>query len=238
MALETTPAPKANGLKTLLDTIVAPKEAFESIAAAPTWGWALAVSIILVVAANFLMGPAFAHGMTGDMAKQAATNPQLAQMSDEQRAGFAKMMTMVIPLFSIVMVPIILLIQAVIFLIFNAIGRGQAGFGKLWATACNICIIFALSQIVAAIITIVRGPDSFPTSASIQQALPSLALLAPGAGPKLAAFLATINPFVIWSIVLDAVALTIVARLSKGVAWGAAIVSYLFLMAPAVIFAR
>ena len=40
-----TAAPKANGLSTLLNVIAAPKEAFETLKVAPTWGWAMIVAI-------------------------------------------------------------------------------------------------------------------------------------------------------------------------------------------------
>jgi len=45
---------KANGLKTAIDTIIAPKEAFEAIRNAPTWFWALAISIVITMIGGYL----------------------------------------------------------------------------------------------------------------------------------------------------------------------------------------
>ncbi len=46
-------APRPNGLKTALDTIVAPKDAFESLRSAPTWGWAFLLALVLYAGANY-----------------------------------------------------------------------------------------------------------------------------------------------------------------------------------------
>lgn len=238
MAADSSEVQKGNGLTTLVDTIISPKDAFERLAISPTWGWALIVSLVLPIVAYYFMVPAIEHGMIGDLAKQAATNPGLAQMSPERRAKFASYA----PYFA-AFVPIAILffvlLQTVIMTIFNAIGKGQANFGKLWAAAMNICVIYGIGQIVAAVVVVLRGPDSFNTNAEVQRALPSLALLAPpGGDPHLLAFLATINPIVIWSVVLVSMAMRYTAKVGPGPAWGAAIVSYAFPMLLGVAFAR
>ena len=43
---------RANGLKTALDMIIAPKEAFEQLRVAPTWGWALLILLVLYAVAS------------------------------------------------------------------------------------------------------------------------------------------------------------------------------------------
>ncbi|HKE36142.1 MAG TPA: YIP1 family protein [Candidatus Baltobacteraceae bacterium] len=238
MAVDSSEVQKANGLTTLVDTIISPKEAFERLAISPTWGWALIVSVVLPMAAYYFMIPAVEHGMLGDFAKQAATNPAIAQMSPERRAkfaGYAPYFVIITPIAILFFV----LLQTVVMTIFNAIGKGQGTFGKLWAAAMNICVLYGIGQIVAAIVVVLRGPDSFNSGAEVQRALPSLALLAPpGGDPHLLAFLATINPIVIWSVVLVALAMRYTAKVAAGPAWGAAIVSYALPMLLGVAFAR
>jgi hypothetical protein len=238
MALDSTQTPKASGLQTAINTIISPKEAFEALAVSPTWGWALLISLVLPIVAFFLMVPAVQHGMLGDFAKQAATNPQIAQMSDADRAKFASyapFFVIATPIFLIVFV----LIQTVIMAVFNAVGHGQAGFGKLWAAAMNICIIYGLGQIVGGIVVLLRGADSFNSNAEVQRAVPSLAMLAPGSSDvHLLAFLGTLNPFLIWSVVLVSMAMTYTAKVPKAQAWMAAAVSYLVPMLMVVGFAR
>jgi Yip1-like protein len=238
MAADSSEMPKANGLSTVVDTIVAPKEAFERLAVTPTWGWALIVSLVLPVVAYFVMIPAIQHGMLGDLARQAATNPRIAQMTPEQRAKI----TAFVPFF-VVIAPIGILffvfLQTIVMSIFNAVGKGQASFAKLWAASMNICVLYGIGQIVTAIVVFLRGPDTFNSAAEVQRGLPSLALIAPsGSDVHLMAFLATINPIVIWSIVLVSMAMRYIAKVSAGPAWGAAIFAYLVPMLIGVAFAR
>ena len=80
MAIDSTETPKANGLKTAIDIVIAPKEAFESLRVSPTWGWAFLITTVLAIAAFFVMMPASLHGMAGEFAK----NPQMQQMTAEQ----------------------------------------------------------------------------------------------------------------------------------------------------------
>lgn len=238
MALDSSQIPKANGLNTVLDTIISPKEAFERLAVSPTWGWALIVSLALPIAAYFVMIPAIQHGMLGDFAKQAATNPQIAQMTPEQRAKIAGY----VPFF-VVITPIAIFffvfLQTLVMTIVNAVAKGQADFGKLWAASMNICVVYGLGQIVAAVVVMLRGADSFNSAAEVQRAIPSLALLAPGVtDPHLLAFLASVNPFVIWSVILVSMAMRYTAKVSSGAAWSTAIIVYVIPMLIGVGFAR
>src|SRR6185312_8101904 len=101
--------------------------------------------------------------------------------------------------------------------IFNAVGKGQAGFGKLWAASMNICVVYGIGQIITAVVVMLRGADSFDSAASVQRALPSVAMLAPGVSdPHLLTFLASINPIVIWSVVLVSMAMRYTAKVSAG----------------------
>lgn len=238
MAVDSSKMPEANGLSTVIDTIVSPKEAFERLAVSPTWGWALIVSVVLPVVAYFVMIPAIQHGMIGDLAKQAATNPQIAQMTPQQRARI----TSFVPFF-VVIAPLgvffFVFLQTIVMSVFNAIGRGQAGFGNLWAASMNICVLYGIGQIVTAIVVFLRGPDSFNSAGEVQRGLPSLASIAPaGADVHLVAFLATVNPIVIWAIVLVSMAMRYTAKVAAGPAWGAAIFAYLVPMLVGVGFAR
>jgi hypothetical protein len=228
MAVDSTKLTKANGLSTLLDTIVSPKEAFETLAVSPTWGWALIVSLALPVVAYFFMVPAIQHGMLGDLAKQAATNPQIAQMTPERRAKFASFVPFFV-VFTPIAIFFFVFLQTIVMAIFNAAGKGEANFGKLWAAAMNICILYGIGQVVAAIVVVLRGADSFNAASEVQRAVPSLAMLAPPpTDVHVLAFLATINPIVIWSVVLVSMAMRYTAKVAAGPAWSAAIVSYVF----------
>jgi hypothetical protein len=231
MGLDATETPKANGLKTALDTIIAPGEAFERLRAVPTWGWALLITIVLYAVGTYISIPALQHGFAGDWPRQVAANPQMAQMTPEQQQRmlalsltFVKFSWLFTPIFAFIGI----LVSTIIMLIFKLIGKGDAPFRSLWAAAANIAVpVLGLYMIVTAIVILVRGPDSFSSQADVQTAMPSLALLVPFSAVKLHAFLAMINPFTLWGCFLMATAMTIVARVSRGVAWAAGIVQVL-----------
>jgi hypothetical protein len=215
-------ATKSNGLKTLWDTIVAPKEAFESLRAAPTWGWAFLIVIVLSTLSSYLITPAIIHGMTADWPNMVARNPQLAaQTPEQQQAGLA--LVLKFTQFNWIFTPIVgligALLGAVILLIFNAIGRGEGSFAKYWAAQWNIGIVTAAGSIVVAIVVLIRGADSFTSASEVQTAVPGLALLVPATAVKLHAFFSAFTIFGIWATGLEIAALAIIGRVSRPVAW-------------------
>jgi hypothetical protein len=238
MAIDSTETPKANGLKTAIDIVIAPKEAFEALRVSPTWGWAFLITVVLAIVAYFVMMPASLHGIAGDFAK----NPQVAQMSADQQQKMVDITKTWYPVGAAFLPVIVLffsLIEALIMLVFNALGRGSGTFKTLWASSVNIGVIYGISQIVGMAVVLLRGADSFASAGDVQRSVPSLALLAPaGAGIKLVAFLATITPFSIWSVVLVMMTMTIVARVPKVQAWLAAILCWVLPALLAVVFAK
>jgi hypothetical protein len=218
MAVDT---PKANGLKTVVDTIVAPKEAFESIRVAPTWGWALLITIVIVMAGTYLMTPASMHGLAADWPNMVAKNPSLAgESADQQQAALAVAQKFAgfVWIFSPIFILVFALIGAVIMLIFNALGRGDGTFAKYWAAQCNLGVVAALGTVVLTVIVLVRGPESFNSAQAVQDAMPNLGLLVPGTG-KLHAFLTVFTPFSVWATGLAIAALSIVGRVPRVQAW-------------------
>ena len=75
MAADISQAPKVSGLKTVLDIIVAPKDAFESLRTNPVWGWALLVTLVLMIVGYFLEQPASQHASYGTLQHALATSP-------------------------------------------------------------------------------------------------------------------------------------------------------------------
>jgi hypothetical protein len=225
MGMETVETPKADGLKTALDTIVAPGEAFERLRSAPTWGWAYLITLVLYMLGSFLLIPAIVHGTQAGWAAQVAENPRLAALSPDQLRNALNISITVVRfawLFPLIVLPLYILIQTIVLLVFKAIGRGDAGFGQIWAAVTNITVpTLGIGAVVLALIAIVRGADSFGTSFEVQTAMPSLAMLAPGAPVKLHGFLAAFTPFTLWGAWLMATAMSVTARVPKGVAYAA-----------------
>jgi hypothetical protein len=219
---------KGNGLKTAIDTIIAPKEAFEAIRTAPTWFWAFVISIVVAAACSFLTAPALVHATTTDWPNMVAKSPSLAGMSaDQQQKALAVSLKIdgFIWLGFLLFVPIGNLIGAAVMALFNAISRGEGSFGKYWAATCNIGVVyFGVGSILTAAIVLARGTDSFDTPQALQYAVPSLALLAPAGAVKAAAFLAAFSPVTLWVAALNVLAMLQIGRLPKLQAWLTAVV--------------
>jgi hypothetical protein len=223
MAIESGQTSNNDGLKTALDIVVAPKDALVRLRERPTWGWALLIVIVLYALASWAMGPALVHATQADWPNMLAKNPQLAAESPSQQQthmaitlkiiGFSWVITPVIVLFGV-------LLQAVILTICNMAGRGTAPFRKLWAVAVNIAIpLLALNTVVAAIIVLVRGSQSFDSPTALQAVMPSLGYLVPASSLKLHTFLSFFNPFTLWGTGLIVAAMVIVAGVSRLWAW-------------------
>jgi len=239
MAVDTSPKP--DGLKVALDTIVAPKEAFEAIRVVPTWGWAFLVALILFGLGGYLLTPANAHALTADWPNMVAQSPALSGMSAEQQQAqlqVAVKFSAFAWIAVIIFVPIYILIATILYLVFDKIGRGDGSFGKYWAAATNISITAGLGYLLTAVIAIIRGAESFNKPMDVLTAMPSLMLLAPSAGPKAAAILGSVTPFSLWGIALGALALHTVGRVPQIPAWLGAIAAFLVPVLIGAAFAR
>ena len=220
MAVESTAKP--NGLKTVWDTIVAPKEALESLRIAPTWGWAIFLVLVLITLSSYLITPAIIHGMTADWPNIVAKNPQLsAQTPQQQQAGLALITRFTA--FGWIFTPLFVifgaLIGTVVLVIFNAVGHGTGSFVQYWAAQWNISIVTAIAYVAVAVIVLARGADSFSSAADVQSAMPSLAMLVPTSAVKLHAFLSVFTVFGIWAAGLEIAALRIIGKLGTVPAW-------------------
>ncbi len=233
-------APRADGLKTVWDTIIAPREAFESLRAVPTWGWALAITILLSALGSYLLTPALQHAYANSAPQM--MGPQFQQMTPEQQQASIAVGQKFITfgyLASFIAVPVICFIEALIMLLFNALGRGEGSLAKYFAASCNIAVpAVGLGSVINAVIVMARGAQTFQAMRDVQGAVPSLAMLAPGAGLKLSTFLATFTPFTIWGTALSIVAMLVIGRVPKLQAWLAGIVLFLIPSLLAVAFAK
>lgn len=229
MALESQ-APPANPLKIVVDTIIAPKEAFEAIRVFPAWGWALAISTLLSAIGAALIVPALQHAVVASWPATVAASPQLAHATpeDQQRLlnisknimGFAWM-------FTLVLIPFFCLLQALVMLIFDKLSHGDGNFGKYFSVAANISVPAAgLGSIVNAAVVLLKGSETFVSQESAMRTIPSLGMFIHASG-KLGAFLASFTPFSIWGLALTVAAMMIVGRVPKIQAWMTGIVVFL-----------
>lgn len=213
---------RATGLSTVIDTIASPNEAFERGRTAPTWGWALALTIVLLLIGTYLQGPAARHVGVAQV-QHMINSPMYATLSDAkkqqiiERAGKPSVFTYVGP---VVFLFVGVLLNTLIMLAGNLAGKGDTDFKRLWCGSMNIAVpTIGLGAVVLGVITTMRGADAFSNGIQLMQAMPGLAMLAPNAGVVLAAFLAGISVFTLWGFFLNATMLRVTAKTSAAVAY-------------------
>lgn len=226
---------RRGGLANVADVIIAPSAAFERLRVVPSWGWAFLVAALLAIAGALLTTPAVMHALETGLPAQLAANPAIAKLPpDQQQKQIAAMLgiSKAISQWSWLAVPIILLVvglvQGLIMTIANAAGRGDGGFKTFFALSITVGVVgYGLHALVLGIIATVKGASTFENTASVYAAVPSLALLAPGAHGAAAGFLAGLNVFSLWATVLLALGMTIVGRIPRAVAWATAVLMLL-----------
>lgn len=227
MAEDAPQTPKVNGLKTVLDIIIAPKDAFESLRMDPVWGWALLVTLVLMIVGYFLELPASQHATYGTMQHALATSPLYASLSDEQkqrilaRVAHPPAYQAVLSVGGIVIgLFIATLLNALILLAGSTMARGTGDFRHLFAGSMNVAVpAVGLFYLVLGTICRVLGADHFTTIADISRAVPSLAMLAPGATGRLAIFLGALQVFALWGCGLNILMMRTLAGVRNALAW-------------------
>lgn len=221
------PAVKTSGLSTVVNTIAAPSEAFETLRVAPTWGWACIIAIVLMLIGAYLQGPAARHAGVVQMQQAMATNSLFANIPAERKqtmlaqAGRPGVMTYLAP---VIVLFIAVFFNTLLTLIGNALGKGQADFKRLWAGSMNIAVpTLGIGAVVLGIITSLRSPDSFNSTLDILRSMPSLAYVFHGSATT-TAFASAISIFSLWGLFLNATMLRITAKTSPAVAYTVAVV--------------
>ena len=233
-----TPQPavaRVSGLATVVDIIVSPSAAFARLRETPTWGWAFLIGTVLGIIGTFLIAPAVSHVLDVTLPAKFAASPQIAALPPSQQQSTIALqlkISHIVVAFLWVFVPIGILvgglIQGLIMLVANAIGGGGGSFKKYFALSVNVSVVgYGLATVVLGLIVTIRGAGSFEASNSVYEAMPSLALLAPGAKGFMAGCLAGVNIFTLWATALIALGVQQIGRVRVGAAWGAAIVTLL-----------
>jgi len=220
----------SSGLATVVDTIAAPKSAFERLRESPTWGWAFLIAFVLMIIGTLLSAPAQQHAQYATLQRTINTAPVYKSLSDAKKSEILNNAQHPNPstrVISVVFVGITLLLfvflNTIVVLIGNAIGRGDGTFKRYWSGSMNIAVAtLALGTLVAGIIAMIRGADSFSSGTEIAAAVPSLGTLIHPT-PAATAFFSAISVFSLWGVYLNATQMQ-VNRVNKGVAWATAIV--------------
>ena len=203
----------------LVRVLFSPGEVFERVRERPKvlLPW-IGLSVVIIVVA-YLMMPFTQAAIASRLAQVAQQNPQAA-------ANAAKFQT-----FGIALAPIFLFIGLLIgagllWLLVTLFAGSDAKFMTLLSLSTYVAVPTILLQVAGLIVLKMKGLDAITSPDDLRPPL-GLNLLAPGAGGFVGAFLAGINPFSIWALVLTAIGVQVTHKTSKGSAYTVAIVSTL-----------
>jgi hypothetical protein len=227
LGLDAVAPSEGGGLKTAFDTIVAPKDAFDRLRLAPTWGWAFVIAALLLIGGNVMQRPAQIHAAVGSMQRMMATNPLFSNMTDQKKAEAIERASHPSPVQTALGMAgvvaglfVAVLVNSAVLLLASIAGRGDAGFRRLWAGSMNIAIpTFGFNYVVVGAICLALGPGHFQTSADILRTVPGLAMLAPGAHGVLGGLLLGINVFTLWGCLLNVTMMRVTANVRNALAW-------------------
>jgi hypothetical protein len=223
---EATVEPRS-GLLNVVDVVIAPSTAFARLRVVPTWGWAFLVATLLAIAGSLLTQPAVMHAIATGMPAQLAASPAIARLPAAQQAHVVQQQLAIfrfIAQFGWLFMPVWILlagvVQALVMTVANAVAKGDGSFGKYFALSVTVAVVgLGFASLVTALIVMLRGTGSFDDMKAIQSAVPSLALLAPGAHGALRGFLEALSAFNLWATALLALGMTVVGRIPRTAAW-------------------
>lgn len=206
----------------LLDTYLAPSQAFAALRERPSWAWA---ALLLVALATVASTYTLFSGMTPEwiVEQQMASQPD---MPADQEAAMRAQMQQFAPRIahfaaggSVIALPIFaLLFGLVYFAGERMLSRERNSFGRWFAASCFSMLPMVLSAFGLIALVLVRGGGNLPMDLGNYASLNALAFGIPsdGKGYTLAS---SVNLFSFWSLFLVAVA----ARVWSGLGWGKAI---------------
>ena len=221
---EQTAQPESMGeIGRLTGIIWEPKPVFENLAARPRW-WA-PIILLTVISVIFVFTFSRVVGWEGyvrqQIDKQAQTNPQMAQMSPEQRERAVELSTTIAKYGglggSLVGVTLsTLLIAAIMLGSLNLLGGAGLKFREVFSVTSYSFLPSAISSLLAIVVMLLKNPEDF----DLQNPLPANlgAFLSTQTTPKwLIALAGSFDLFIFWIMLLMALGFSVVAkRLSFG----------------------
>ncbi|GEM_PF-2050711 len=225
--MDATGSVRWSALSTLAAALIAPEEAFAAIRERSPWGWAIAITIVLASLGGWLGTPALRHMIATSYMAQLATDPHIASLPpDRAAAQMQKMVGAAVTfanftwVFSLVIVPVVDLVEAAILFAVRSVVGSKAGFAQIFSLTAHVQFIaIGIGSVVIGAVVALHSPDGYRTQSDFIGAIPTAAWLVPGATGKVTTFLSTLSPFSIWATVILALGLTGVTAFRRSTAW-------------------
>jgi len=236
--------PEMSEMGTIANVFIEPGRTFEDLRRKPRY----IIAFVLIALASLGFALAFQQKMGEDrirrfISAQQARSPQIQAASEEQKEN-ALNLTMTIQRVTTYALPVLLLIAFLIGSLIYWLGSKAMGGSARFSQAFSVFVYSSLpptlvSQFANFIIMLLKPADEIDIAAS-QRGLVSAnpTLFFDGKEmPVLTTLISTIDVFVIWGLVLAALGLHKVAKISKGSAWGVVLILFLLGLTARVISA-
>ena len=201
-------APRRGLFARLIGVVFSPKEAFAAVAARPKWLGAIAVAVLIIGAAQFVL-------LSSQVGKDLALEQNVKFMEalgqtigDEQYAAMERQMEYAKytgPLATMIFTPVVMLLTAgLMHVMFGLVGGGNGTFKHVYAISAHAAIISGLQVVFTTIVTLAAG----------RSAGANLAVFAPTIEDTTFAykFLSYIDLFYVWSTFITAVGLGVLYK--------------------------
>ena len=229
--MEATGSVRPSAFSMLAATLIAPEDAFAAIRERPLWVWAMLVTLVLASLGSWLGTPALRHMIEVTMTAQLANDPHIASLPPDRAAAETQRLVAAGArmanyswMFSIVVVPIVVLVESTILFLIRSLVRSQASFAQLFSLTMHVQFIsIGIGSIVLGIVVALHPASSFRTQGDFISSIPTAAWLFPGAPLKMTTALSSLSPFTIWATAVLGLGLTAVANFTRAVAWITAI---------------
>lgn len=193
----------------MLGVLFSPSATFANVAAFPRWFGVLAVSLLVLAAANYVF-------LSTPVGQQASLDQQVAQIEGfgqtvddamyEQLKGRAKFGAVITAVAILIMSPVITVIfAALLFGVFSGVLGGQATFKQVFAVLAHTSVLNLVQALFITPLNYVR--ESLSSATSLGVFLPMLP-----EGSFLANFLGAIDLFILWSLTLTSIGLAVLYR--------------------------
>ena len=206
----------------LVRVLFSPGEVFARVRERPKFLLPFIGLSVVIILISYLMMPFTQAAIASRMAQLAQQNPQAAA-----NAGKFLWIGMVVGL--IFFLIILFVTAGLLYLLLTLFASADGKFMTLVSVATYAAVPAILFQAVGLIVLQMKGVSAITTPDDLRPPL-GLNLLAPSAAGFAGAFLAAMNPFTVWSIILTAIGVQVTHKTSTGVAYTAAIVSSLLVV--------
>ena len=205
-------APNPGLLARIIGVLFSPKETFAAVAARPKWFGAIAIAVVIIGVAQFVL-------LSSDVGKDLALEQNVKFMealgqtiSDQQYSAMERQMEYAKytgPVATMIFTPVIMLLTAgLMHVMFGLVGGGNGTFKHVYAISAHAAIISALQVVFTTIVTLAAGRSSGA----------NLSVFVPTIEDTTFAykFLSYIDLFYLWSTFITAVGLGVLYKRRTG----------------------